>query len=392
MTIIIIKFIFGLALLVKGADYLVAGAGRIATLAGISPLVVGLTVVAFGTSSPELAVSLKANFTQQAGISVGNVIGSNITNILLILGIGATIAPLAVSQKLVRMDVPIMIGISILTLFFSLDRQIGKLDGGLLLLGGILYTSYLLIQSRRNHQNSQDLTEELNEEFDVIPEDKSLRAWLKNLGLFVIGLVMVVFGSDWLVSGATTIAEALGVSELVIGLTVVALGTSLPELATSVTASLKGETDIAVGNVVGSNIFNILIVLGTAGILAPSGIEVSASAINLNIPIMIAVAIACLPIFFTDNLISRWEGIFFWLYYIVYSLFLFLKSTEQESLPIFNAVMLWFVIPMTGVTLMIITIAHWRDRANHKTQADQKPLSTQFNPDPEQLNQGKGDK
>jgi len=382
MTIILIKFIIGLGLLVKGADYLVEGAGKIATLAGISPLVVGLTVVAFGTSSPELAVSIKANFTEQAGISVGNVIGSNITNILLILGIGATITPLSVSQKLIRMDVPIMIGISVLLFFFSVDRQLGKLDGLLLLSGGILYTTYLLIQSRRNHSSPEELTEE----FDVIPQEKSWREWLVNLGLFSIGFVMVVLGSDWLVSGATTIAGAFGVSELVIGLTVVALGTSLPELATSITASLKGETDIAVGNVIGSNIFNILIVLGTAGIFAPSGVEISASAINLDIPIMIAVAVACLPIFFTDNLISRWEGIFFWLYYIVYTLFLFLKSTEQDSLPIFNAVMLWFVIPITAVTLMILTFSHWRDRA----KLARKKNHTQFSPQtPSDQKQGK---
>ncbi len=375
-----IKFIIGLGLLVKGADYLVEGAAKLATLVGISPLVVGLTVVSFGTSSPELAVSIKANFTEQAAISVGNIIGSNITNILLILGIAATITPLAVSKKLVRMDVPIMIGISFLFLFFSLDREIGKLDGILLLSGGIFYTTYLLVQSKKNNSS----VEELTEEFDVIPKEKSVKEWLTNLGIFSIGFVMVVVGSDWLVSGATTIAAALGVSELVIGLTVVALGTSLPELATSITASLKGETDIAVGNVVGSNIFNILVVLGTAGILTPTGVEISGSAINLDIPIMIAVAIACLPIFFTDNLISRWEGIFFWLYYVIYTLFLFLKSTEQESLPIFNAVMLWFVLPITFVTLTVITISHWRDRknqANHKQSetSDQFPITHQEN-------------
>lgn len=388
MTIILIKFIAGLALLVKGADYLVQGAGKLATLAGISPLVVGLTVVAFGTSSPELAVSIKANFTEQAGISVGNVIGSNITNILLILGIAATITPLRVSQKLVRMDVPIMIGISILLLFFSLDRELGKLDGFLLLAGGIFYTTYLLIQSRCNNSSPTELTEE----FDVIPQEKSLREWLVNLGLFIIGFIMVVWGSDWLVFGATTIASALGVSELVIGLTVVALGTSLPELATSITASLKGETDIAVGNVVGSNIFNILIVLGTAGIFAPSGVEISASAINLDIPIMIAVAIACLPIFFTDNLISRWEGVFFWLYYIVYTLFLFLKSMEQESLPIFNTVMLWFVIPITVLTLIIITLANWRDRAKRRDKSNRAEFSSQVYRDQQQINQSESDK
>jgi cation:H+ antiporter len=364
-TIVFLKFIIGLGLLVKGADYLVAGAGRLATLMGISPLVVGLTVVSFGTSSPELAVGIKANFTEQAGISVGNVVGSNIANVLLILGIAATIAPLRVSEKLVRMDVPIMIGISILLLFFSLDNQIGKLDGTLLLLGAIIYTVYLLIESRRNNSSPEELTEE----FDVMPKEKSWRESFISCGLLIVGLVMVILGSDWLVSGATTIAAALGLSELVIGLTVVALGTSLPELATSIAASARGERDIAVGNVVGSNIFNILIVLGTAGILAPTGVEVSAAAINLDIPIMIAVAIACLPIFFTDNLISRWEGIFFWLYYIAYTLFLFLKSTEHQTLPVFNTVMLWFVIPLTAITLVILTISHWRDRIKFSRKA-----------------------
>ncbi len=370
MTItVFLKFIVGLALLVKGADYLVAGAGKLATLAGISPLVVGLTVVAFGTSSPELAVSIKANFTEQAAISVGNVVGSNITNILLILGIGATIAPLRVSEKLVRMDVPIMIGISVLLLFCSLDGKLGKIDGALFLLGGISYTTYLFIQSRRNNSSP----EEVVEEFDVIPEEKSRKEWLTSAGLLLIGLIMVVLGSNWLVSGATTFATALGISELVIGLTIVALGTSLPELATSIAASMRGERDIAVGNVVGSNIFNILIVLGTAGLISPSGVEVSPAAINLDMPIMIAVAVACLPIFFSDNLITRGEGIFFWFYYIVYTLFLFLKSTEHAQLPVFNTVMLWFVIPITALTLIILTISAWRER---KSKANEKHTNT----------------
>lgn len=368
MTIaVFLKFILGLGLLVKGADYLVAGAGKLATLAGISPLVVGLTVVAFGTSSPELAVSIKANFTEQAAISVGNVVGSNITNILLILGVGATIAPLRVSEKLVRMDVPIMIGISVLLLFCSLDGKLGKIDGGLFLLGGILYTSYLLIQSRRNNSSPEDVVEE----FDVIPEENSLKEWLTSAGLLLIGLIMVVFGSNWLVSGATTFATALGISELVIGLTIVALGTSLPELATSIAASMRGERDIAVGNVVGSNIFNILIVLGTAGLISPTGVEVSSAAINLDIPIMIAVAVACLPIFFSENLITRGEGIFFWCYYIIYTVFLFLKSTEHATLPVFNTVMLWFVIPITAVTLIILTISAWRERASKAEEKHQ---------------------
>ncbi|MFW6296443.1 MAG: sodium:calcium antiporter, partial [Halothece sp.] len=206
--------------------------------------------------------------------------------------------------------------------------------------------------------------EEVVEEFDVIPEENSPKEWLTSAGLLLIGLIMVVFGSNWLVSGATAFATALGISELVIGLTIVALGTSLPELATSIAASLRGERDIAVGNVVGSNIFNILIVLGTAGLISPTGVEVSSAAINLDIPIMIAVAVACLPIFFSDNLITRGEGIFFWFYYIIYTLFLFLKSTEHATLPVFNTVMLWFVIPITALTLIILTVSAWRERAS----------------------------
>jgi len=363
MTItVFLQFIIGLVLLVKGADYLVSGAGKLATLAGVSPLVVGLTVVSFGTSSPELAVGIKANFSEEAAISVGNVVGSNICNILLILGIAATIKPLQVSQKLVRLDVPIMIGISILLLFFSYDKEIGRLDGMMFLLGGLIYTTFLLIQSRRKNS----IEEELKEEFDVMPEEKSRKEWLISGGLLIMGLIMVVVGSDWLVNGAKTFAQALGLSELVIGLTVVALGTSLPELATSMAATAQGKGDMAVGNVVGSNIYNVLIVLGVAGLLAPTGVEVSSAAINLDIPIMIAVAIACLPIFFTGNLIARWEGVIFWIYYIVYTIFLFLYSTEHETLPVFNSVMLWFVIPLTTLTLLFVTISDWRDRVQEK--------------------------
>ncbi len=358
----LVKFIVGLVSLVKGADYLVSGAGKLATLAGISPLVVGLTVVSFGTSSPELAVSIKANFSEEASISVGNIIGSNICNILLILGIAATITPLRVSQKLVRLDVPIMIGVSILMLIFSLDYQIDRLNGIIFLTGGLIYTSFLLIQSRRKNA----IENELNEEFDVVPEDRSLKQWFVNGVWLVVGLAMVIFGSDWLVSGAKTFAQALGLSELVIGLTIVALGTSLPELATAIAASARGEGDMAVGNIIGSNIYNILIVLGVAGILAPTGVEVSNAAMNLDIPIMIAVAIACLPIFFTGNLIARWEGVIFWIYYGAYAVFLFLNSTEHETLPVFNTVMLWFVIPLTTLTLIIVTVNDWRERRQEK--------------------------
>lgn len=356
MTIpVLALFISGLVLLVIGAELLVRGASRLAVLAGISPLVIGLTVVAFGTSSPEMAVSLQANFTGQTGISIGNVVGSNICNVLLILGVSAIIAPLAVSEQLVRLDVPIMIGISVLTLFFALDGIIGRLDGLLFFSGIVVYIAFLLVQSRRKPEMQAELLEEVS-----FPPERSHRQWLINLGLIGIGLVMLVIGSQWLVEGATAIAETLGVSDLVIGLTIVALGTSLPELATSVVACFRGERDIAVGNAIGSNIFNLLAVLGLAAVIDPDGIDVAAAALRFDIPVMIAVAVACLPIFFTGNVISRWEGLLFFGYYIFYTAYLILKSTEHDSLPIFSAVMLVFVIPLTVITLVVITVSHIR--------------------------------
>lgn len=356
MTIpVLALFISGLVLLVIGAELLVRGASRLAVLAGISPLVIGLTVVAFGTSSPEMAVSLQANFTGQTGISIGNVVGSNICNVLLILGVSAIIAPLAVSEQLVRLDVPIMIGISVLTLFFALDGIIGRLDGLLFFSGIVVYIAFLLVQSRRKPEMQAELLEEVS-----FPPERSHRQWLINLGLIGIGLVMLVIGSQWLVEGATAIAETLGVSDLVIGLTIVALGTSLPELATSVIACFRGERDIAVGNAIGSNIFNLLAVLGLAAVIDPDGIDVAAAALRFDIPVMIAVAVACLPIFFTGNVISRWEGLLFFGYYIFYTAYLILKSTEHDSLPIFSAVMLVFVIPLTVITLVVITVSHIR--------------------------------
>ncbi|PSP12752.1 MAG: sodium:calcium antiporter [Cyanobacteria bacterium SW_11_48_12] len=362
---VLILLVLGLALLIVGAEALVRGASRLAAFMGVSPLVIGLTVVAYGTSSPELAVSFLSNFTDKAAISVGNIVGSNICNVLLVLGISAMIAPLIVSQQLIRLDVPLMIGVSVLLLFLALDSELGKLDGALFLLGSIVYTLFLIYQSRRKNV----VQDEYEQEYGYHGE-RSPQQWFLNLGLVGGGFALLVLGSRWLVDGAVTVAQALGVSDLVIGLTVVAIGTSLPEVATAVTASLRGEGDIAVGNVVGSNIFNIVAVLGISAIFAPNGIEVSAAAIRFDIPIMIAVAVACLPIFFTGNVIDRWEGFLFAGYYAVYTAYLILYATDHDVLPIFSTVMLGFVIPITVVTLAIFT---WRSiRARREGKLNQE--------------------
>lgn len=340
--------VIGLVLLVGGAEALVKSASKLAATAGISPLVIGLTVVAFGTSAPELAVSLQASLSQQADIALGNVVGSNICNVLLILGISAMISPLVVAQQLIRLDVPIMIGVSALVMLFGWDGQIGRSDGVILFLGGIAYTLFLLYQSRRD---KDPVVQAEYAQFEQ--RSHSSKETALNVGLLGVGLVMLVAGSQLLIQSAVTIATLLGVSELMIGLTVVAVGTSLPELATSVTASLRGESDIAVGNVVGSNIFNILIVLGLSSAVAPTGTGVSPAAIAFDIPVMIAVAAMCLPICFTGNKISRKEGALLFTYYLLYVGYL-ATNMINPGLPW----PIWIGIVPVGLT--ILTLLSWR--------------------------------
>lgn len=351
----ILMFVGGLALLIVGAEALVRGASRLAAVLGISPLVIGLTVVAFGTSSPELAVSIKAALADQANLAVGNVIGSNIFNVLFILGTSALIVPLVVSQQLVRFDVPLMIALSVIVLILSLDGYLSRSDGLMLVAGLAGYIWFLIYQSRRE---SGQVKEEYAKEFgNGIPANSGM---IKNIAFALSGLVLLVLGSRWLVVSAVSFARFLGVSELVIGLTIVAAGTSLPEVVTSVIAAVRGERDIAVGNVVGSNIFNIMAVLGIASIVAPSGIEVASAVIRFDIPVMIAVAFACLPIFFTGGVISRREGGLLLGYYVAYTLYLILAATQHDAMPEFSAVMLFFVIPLTMITLVIVTVQEIR--------------------------------
>jgi len=354
---VIVMFIAGLLLLIVGAETLVRGASRLAAALGIAPLVIGLTVVAFGTSSPELAVSIKAAFSGQGSIAMGNVVGSNIFNILFILGLSALIAPLVVAQQLVRLDVPLMIGLSVLVLLFGLDGKIGRIEGILLVAGLAFYIVFLISQSRKESMAVQD---EYTQEFKADRLTKT--GWLWNIGLVLGGLGLLVLGSRWMVDGAVSMAQFMGVSEEVIGLTIVAAGTSLPEVVTSVIAAMRGKVDIAVGNVVGSNIFNIMAVLGLTSVVAPEGIAVSSALIRFDIPIMILVAFACLPIFFTEGRISRSEGAVLFGYYIAYTLYLIFAAAHHAALPRFSAVMLYFMIPLTVLTLIIIAARELRDK------------------------------
>ena len=332
-------FVLGLVLLVGGAEILVRGASGLAAAVGISPLVIGLTVVALGTSSPELAVSVQAGVSGQADIALGNVVGSNIANVLLILGISALVAPLVVSRRLVRFDVPVMIGSSVLLLGMALDGSLGWLDGLLLFAGIVTYTAYMIRVSRREGAARSEA-----------PPATGRHGWPAQAGTALAGLVLLVLGSRWLVDGAVEIATLLGVSQLVIGLTVVAVGTSLPEIATSVLAAIRGERDIAVGNVVGSNLYNILAILGLSGLAAPGGIPVAASALRFDLPVMVAVSLICLPVFFTGYRISRWEGGMLLAYYFAYTAFLVLSATGHAALPAFGATVGW-ATAATGVVL-----------------------------------------
>ncbi len=349
MTLLL--FIAGLVALVAGAELLVRGASKLALSFGISPLVVGLTVVSFGTSAPEVAVSVGAVLDGNTDIALGNVVGSNIFNVLFILGVSALITPLVVNIQLIRQEVPIMIGASLLLLVLSLDGRLGRFDAALLFGLLLAYTVFLVRQSRRETQAAQD-------EFAAEAHPAASGAWDARLpvqlALIAVGLGLLVLGSEWLVSSAVSFAKTLGVSDVVIGLTIVAAGTSMPEVATSVMAAIKGERDIAVGNVVGSNTFNILGCLGVSGLAAgAAGLAVPAAVLNFDVWVMLAVALACLPVFVTGREIARWEGGLFLLYYVAYVAYLILAAQQHDALGSFSGVMLGFVIPLTVVTLVI---------------------------------------
>ena len=344
----------GLALLLVGAEALVRGASALAATWGVSPLMIGLTVVAFGTSAPELAVSIGSILTERQDIAVGNVVGSNIFNVLFILGASALVTPLAVTRQLVRLEVPILIVVSVASLVMAWDGQVGRIEGIVLVVGLLAYTAFAIRQGRKEGNSSGGAA--------AAPPPNMLL----QIAYVVGGLALLVLGARWFVEGAEAIARWLGVSELIIALTIVAGGTSLPELATSVVASLRGERDIAVGNVIGSNVFNLLGVLGLTALVAPHGVTVAPDALAFDLPVMVAVAVVCLPVFFTGALISRWEGGLFVAFYAGYLAYLVLRTTQPEMHGMFQAFVIWGVAPGTAFILAVSVWRHFRDQRTQK--------------------------
>ena len=304
----VLLLIGGFVLLYFGAEGLVRGSSSLAMRIGISPLIVGITVVAFGTSSPELIVSVGAALEGNPGIALGNVIGSNICNIALILGLAALIKPIKVHTQLIRTDVPVMIGASVLLWVMFSDQAINRLEGGILFIVLIGYLAYSIRKTRSR-------PEKVNGE---MPPSGEMKPW-RSVFFAVIGLILLAVGADMFVSGAIQVAQWFQIPDAVVGLTIVAVGTSLPELATSIVAAMKGEGDISIGNVIGSNIFNLLSILGITAMIAPMK---SADISIIDLSVMLGLALLMLPLMRSGQTISRVEGVLLLAIYLGYITYL----------------------------------------------------------------------
>ncbi len=343
----VLAILGGLALLVLGGEALVRGAGNIAIGAGLSPLVVGLTVVSFATSAPEFAVTMDAVLADLPGLAVGDIVGSNIANVLLVLGVTAVVAPVMAHHQLVRFDVPVLIGISVLATVLAFDGLLQRWQGALLFLALV---GYVVAALRYRGPPPEE------------PEIPSLgplnlnnwpRSRLMGVSalLVLVGVGVLVVGAALLVDGAASVARSFGLSDLIIGVTVVAVGTSLPELATSLIAVARGSYDIAVGNVVGSSIFNLGAVLGLATLMTPGGIEVPAGAAHFDFFVMTAAAVLLLPVAYIRSRISRWEGALFLVFYASYVTFLLLTAQQHQALEPFSEIMVFIIVPVVALLL-----------------------------------------
>jgi cation:H+ antiporter len=349
--------VVGLVCLVFGAEWLVRGASTVATKLGVAPIVVGLTVVAFGTSAPEMAVSVSGALSGNADVAIGNVVGSNTFNILFILGLSAAISGLSIEQRLLKFDIPVLILISLATYGLILNDVVGRIEGVVLFLGIIVYTSWLLRGARKGE--SPAVEAEYKEAVESVEGSTFSQSLAFQIGLVLIGLALLVLGSQLLVNSATEIASALGVSDLVIGLTVVAAGTSLPELATSVLAAIRGQRDIAVGNVVGSNIFNLLAVLGASAAVSSNGVAVNSEVIRLDFPVMLAATIVLLPICWNGFMVKKWEGSFLVVFYIAYVAYLIMEAGDSTAPELYRTAML-IIVPLVMVVYGAAGFQGWR--------------------------------
>lgn len=352
--------VVGLVCLVFGAEWLVRGASSVATKLGVAPIVVGLTVVAFGTSAPEMAVSVSGALSGSADVAIGNVVGSNTFNILAILGLSAAISGLSIEQRLLKFDIPVLILITVVVYGLILDDRVSRVEGALLFLGVVAYTGWLLRGAMKG--DTPAVQAEYEAAVESVEGSTFAQSIIFQIGLIIVGLALLVLGSQLLVNSATEIAEALGVSDLVIGLTIVAAGTSLPELATSVLAAIRGQRDIAVGNVVGSNIFNLLSVLGAAAAVSSNGVAVNSEVIRLDFPVMLAATIVLLPICWNGFMIKKWEGSLLVMFYVAYVAYLIMEAGDSTAPELFRTAML-IIVPLVMIVYGAAGFQGWR---NHR--------------------------
>tara|TARA_R110000868_G_scaffold383578_2_gene650594 strand:- start:10189 stop:11274 length:1086 start_codon:yes stop_codon:yes gene_type:complete len=347
MTVLL--FIGGLVSLIGGAELFLKAVDHFGLKWGVSPVIMGLTVVAFATGAPELAISIKAASSGSADLVLGNIIGSNIANILLILGITSLIAPINITRRIIRIDVPIVIGASLLLFILAFDGVLSSFDGIILISGLVAYSIFTYFQIRKGKEDETDVFEFAESVDDLA---KGSFFYIKNISFLLVGLALIVLGSNWMVDSAVTIARLFGLSELVIGLTIISIGTSLPEVATSLSAARKGNADIAVANVMGSNLYNILLTLGLTLIIAPNFLDVSQKAIDFDLPFMLAVSIVCIPIFVAGFNLTRMDGFLFLFYYFSYLVYLTFDAIESSFIQQIESIFIWVVIPATIIYMI----------------------------------------
>ena len=353
----LVWLIVGVISLVFGAEWLVKGASSIATKLGVAPIVVGLTVVAFGTSAPELAVSVSGAISGNADVALGNVVGSNTFNILMILGLSAAVSGLSINQRLLRFDIPVLVLITVVVYLLALNGSVGRLEGVVLFVGVLVYIGWLLRGATKTE--SSEVQSEYQSAVDEVEGSTFSMSLTFQIGLVVVGLSLLVVGSQLLVNSATEIASALGVSDLVIGLTVVAAGTSLPELATSVMAAIRGQRDIAVGNAVGSNIFNLLSVLGASAAISSNGISVNDEVIRLDYPVMLAATVLLLPICWNGFMVKRWEGAVLVAFYVAYVAYLVMEAGDSSAPELYQTAMM-IIVPLVMIVYGAAGFQGWR--------------------------------
>lgn len=318
-------FVAGLIALTVGAEVMVRGSTNVAARLGISPILIGLTVVSIGTSLPELAIGITAAGEGSGELAVGNIAGTNIVNILFILGLSALLRPLAIEARTIRFDLPVMAGAAVLLWGLAVDGVLSRLDGTVLVCGAIVYTVTLIRASRRERR---EVVTEYAQAYPNAPSAEPERLpgqrgrTVLDSAMMLGGIAVIVVGAEWLVTGAVGMARGFGVSDALIGLTVVAIGTSAPELVTTIVATVRGQRDVAIGNLLGSSIYNILLILGVTCLIPPHGLTLSSSMVWVDIPIMVAVTLVCIPIFISGRRVQRGEGAAMVAAYLVFLAFL----------------------------------------------------------------------